>query len=136
MPRNYGPGTWITTDMIDAYERLHTEGWAHSIEIWRQDRLVGGLYGIVIGTALFGESMYSEESNASKFALVFLDALLDDGRLGLIDGQIQSAHLSAIGAQTLPRDEFTARLDQLCEPATPFKNWPANPIQVPDLLSK
>jgi len=135
-PRSYGPGTWITPDMIDAYERLHAEGWAHSIEVWRQGQLIGGLYGIAIGTALFGESMFSGETNASKYALVFLDRLLEDGRLQLVDGQLQSPHLSVLGARIMPREEFTGRLNQLCEPPTPFKNWPADPISVADLLSK
>ncbi len=133
-PRSYGPGTWITTDMIEAYERLHDEGWAHSVEVWQGDRLVGGLYGLAIGAVLFGESMYSDAPNASKYCLVLLDRLLRDGRLGLVDCQVQSSHLFSLGASTITRADFTRRLDTLCEPAVPFENWPDAPINVLELL--
>ena len=135
-PRSYGPGTWITADMIDAYRRLHDLGWAHSIEIWEDGRLAGGLYGLVIGTALFGESMYSAAPNASKYCLVLLDRLLRDGELGLVDCQIRSSHLLTLGASVLPRAEFVDRLDALCEPAARFESWPGAPIKVLELLAK
>lgn len=135
-PRSYGPGTWITPDMIDAYERLHDEGWAHSIEVWQDNRLVGGLYGLVIGAALFGESMYSDAPNASKFCLILLDRLMREGRLGLVDCQVQSSHLLALGASTIARDDFVERLDTLCEPVEPFYSWPKDPINVLELLEK
>ena len=135
-PRSYGPGTWITQDMIDAYERLHDEGWAHSIEVWQEDRLIGGLYGLAIGTALFGESMYSGAPNASKYCLVLLDRLMREGRLGLVDCQVQSSHLLKLGASTIARTEFVERLDTLCEPVAPFESWPNAPINVLELLEK
>ena len=135
-PRSYGPGTWITQDMIRAYERLHDEGWAHSIEVWQDERLVGGLYGLAIGSALFGESMYSDAPGASKFCLVLLDQLLADGRLGLVDCQVQSSHLLTLGASTIARAEFVERLDALCEPVRPFESWPNAPIKVLELLAK
>ena len=133
-PRNYGPGTWITAEMIDAYERLHDEGWAHSIEVWQGERLVGGLYGIAIGAALFGESMYSDAPNASKYCLVLLDRLLRNGDLGLVDCQVQSSHLLSLGASTISRAEFVGRLDALCRPSRPFESWPDAPINLPELL--
>ena len=135
-PRSYGPGTWITQDMVAAYERLHAEGWAHSIEVWHDDRLVGGLYGLAIGTALFGESMYSDAPNASKFCLILLDQLLRDGHLGLVDCQVQSSHLLSLGASTIPRADFVARLDTLCTPVKRFESWPDAPIKVLELLAK
>ncbi|MDJ0711936.1 MAG: leucyl/phenylalanyl-tRNA--protein transferase [Woeseiaceae bacterium] len=135
-PRRYGPGTWITRDMIEAYENLHAAGWAHSLEVWQDDRLVGGLYGLVIGSAMFGESMFSEMPNASKFCLVLLDRLLSDGRLGIVDGQVESGHLLTLGARPITRADFVQHLDRLCEPETPFKSWPDGPIKVPELLAK
>ncbi len=133
-PRRHQPGTWITNDMIDAYQRLHAEGWAHSIEIWQEGRLVGGLYGLLIGRALFGESMFSKVSNASKFALLFLNQLLEDGTLGIIDCQVRSAHLRSLGASVIPRSEFVAQLREYCDPPKAFENWPAAPIPVSELL--
>ena len=135
-PRSYGPGTWITRDMVGAYEQLHSEGWAHSIEVWQDGRLVGGLYGLAIGSALFGESMYSDAPNASKYCLALLDQFLDDGRLGLVDCQVQSSHLLSLGASTIDRADFTERLDALCEPVARFESWPKAPINVLELLEK
>ena len=132
-PRGRQFGTWITDDMVRAYERLHDEGWAHSIEIWQNGTLTGGLYGLVIGRALFGESMFSAQSNASKFALLFLDRLLDDGILGLVDCQVQSAHLVSLGASVIPRPDFVGLLDQFCDPPRAFKHWPTAPISVREL---
>ena len=133
-PRQHEQGTWITNDMILAYERLHDDGWAHSIEVWRDDRMIGGLYGLIIGRTLFGESMFSEESNASKIALLALNRMLHAGTLGMIDCQVQSSHLLSLGASVIPRSRFTKLLDSLCEPAKPFKSWPGDPIKVPELL--
>ncbi len=135
-PRSYGPGTWITRDMVAAYEQLHDEGWAHSIEVWQDERLVGGLYGLAIGSALFGESMYSDAPNASKFCLVLLDELLQEGCLGLVDCQVQSSHLLSLGASTIARADFTTRLEALCDPAVHFDSWPDAPIKVLELLAK
>jgi leucyl/phenylalanyl-tRNA--protein transferase len=133
-PRRHGPGTWITNDMRAAYERLHAEGWAHSIEVWRDNELVGGLYGLAIGRALFGESMFSGRSNASKMALLFVDRLLSAGTLGILDCQVQSRHLLTMGAVTMPRAEFVERLGDLCDPPDPFLDWPATPLRASDLL--
>ena len=132
-PRRHQEGTWITRDMLSAYERLNREGWAHSVEVWRDDRLVGGLYGLVIGRAFFGESMFSGESNASKMALLTIDRLLDDGRLGILDCQVRSSHLLSLGAATMPRTTFVTKLDELCEPPAPFQAWPEAPVRVAEL---
>lgn len=96
-------GTWITTAMQDAYILLHEMGTAHSVEVWQDDQLVGGLYGISSGKAFCGESMFSHVSNASKIALIWL---CQTGRYELIDCQIYSEHLDKLGAEILSRDLF------------------------------
>jgi leucyl/phenylalanyl-tRNA--protein transferase len=133
-PRGAQHGTWITSAMIAAYDRLHREGWAHSIEIWQQESLVGGLYGLAIGRAFFGESMFSGTANASKIALLTISKLMDANEIGILDCQIVSSHLSDLGARTIPRHEFASMLDSLCAPPVPFENWPDAPISVPELL--
>ena len=132
--RLYQQGTWITHDMIGAYQDLHHAGWAHSIEVWQDEVLIGGLYGLVIGRALFGESMFSKRSNASKIALLMLDQMLEDDTLGIIDCQVQSSHLLSMGASVIPRTRFVGLLDDLCEPPEAFKNWPIGPISACELL--
>ncbi len=133
-PRAAEQGTWITSEMIDAYERMHREGWAHSVEIWRADELVGGLYGLAIGRAFFGESMFSAEANASKVALLVLSRMLESNEFGILDCQMVSRHLLGLGAASIPREQFAAILARLCDPASRFENWPSGPIYVTDLL--
>jgi leucyl/phenylalanyl-tRNA---protein transferase len=133
-PRRYQPGTWITPDMRNAYERLHAERWAHSVEVWLDGDLVGGLYGLAIGRAFFGESMFSRRSDASKLALLLLEHLLARHSLGLLDCQVRSAHLLSLGARLIPRQDFIALLDELCAQPTPFNSWPPTPIPARDLL--
>ena len=113
-PRAGDPGTWITDEMQQAYIRLHQAGYAHSIEIWLNGKLVGGLYGIAIGKVFFGESMFSRVTDASKVAFVFLVRQLQRWQFGVIDCQIQSAHLDQFGAELIPRSEFTMLLNQFC----------------------
>ncbi|EOR92551.1 Leucyl/phenylalanyl-tRNA--protein transferase [Arcticibacter svalbardensis MN12-7] len=96
-------GTWITTDMQEAYIRLHQMGIAHSVEVWQDDQLVGGLYGISSGKAFCGESMFSNVSNASKIALIWL---CHTNLYALIDCQIYSEHLATLGAEMLRRNLF------------------------------
>jgi leucyl/phenylalanyl-tRNA--protein transferase len=132
-PRRHQQGTWITRDMISAYERLHSEGWAHSIELFDGDELAGGLYGIGIGRAFFGESMFSGRSNASKYALLYLDCMMQAGTLGVVDCQVQSSHLLALGAATIPRSDFIALLGRLCIPPDRIEFRPSDPISVSDL---
>ncbi|HEX7718563.1 MAG TPA: leucyl/phenylalanyl-tRNA--protein transferase [Woeseiaceae bacterium] len=117
-------GTWITADMIEAYITLHRLGWAHSVEIWHEHTLVGGIYGLAIGKVFFGESMFSRASDASKVALLALCRHLADHDFAVIDCQMPSPHLLSLGAELMPRDEFTALLRSACVPATHFRKWP------------
>jgi leucyl/phenylalanyl-tRNA--protein transferase len=135
-PRRYGQGTWITDDMIEAYEHLHRAGWAHSIEVWQDDALIGGLYGLIIGRAVFGESMFSLRSNASKIALLTLDRMLSDGTFGIIDCQVRSSHLLSMGASEIPRSSFIETLGGLCDTPSAFKNWPKHPIRVSEWMQE
>jgi leucyl/phenylalanyl-tRNA--protein transferase len=112
-PRDGAFGTWISPVMIAAYTRLFDAGYAHSIETWRDGRLVGGLYGVAIGRMFYGESMFSREPDASKVALVRLAQQLQRWEFGLIDCQMETPHLASMGARTLPRAAFTARLAEL-----------------------
>jgi leucyl/phenylalanyl-tRNA--protein transferase len=128
-------GTWITGDMIEAYASLHAKGWAHSVEIWRDDDLVGGLYGVAIGKAFFGESMFSQASNASKIAMWSLCELLVYHQFEILDCQVVSPHLSSLGAILMPRSEFAALLNRACDPATLFDRWPENRVPVAKLLA-
>jgi leucyl/phenylalanyl-tRNA---protein transferase len=105
-----GGGTWITDDMVDAYTRLHSMGYAHSIETWHEHRLSGGLYGVAIGGVFFGESMFARKDNASKVALVALVSKLREWKFALIDCQIPSAHLTSLGAEEIPRSRFLVEL--------------------------
>ncbi len=114
-PRNGVPGTWITRAMLEAYTELHERGFAHSIETWRDGRLVGGLYGVALGRVFFGESMFSRSPDASKVALVSLARQLVTWGYGLIDCQIYTEHLASLGAETLPREIFTRFLEQWAE---------------------
>ena len=103
-------GTWITHAMRDAYVDLHRLGFAHSIETWHEQQLVGGLYGVALGGVFFGESMFSHVSDASKVALVLGVGQLQRWGYTLIDCQLPSAHLERMGARTIPRTEYLASL--------------------------
>lgn len=105
-------GTWITGDMLNAYTRLHELGYAHSVETWQDDRLVGGLYGVAIGGAFFAESMFTRVDDASKVALVKLVTQLQAWNVRLIDCQQFSAHVSRFGAEEIPRSVFINHLTQ------------------------
>lgn len=108
--------TWITDDMIAAYVALHEAGDAHSVEVWDgSGQVVGGLYGIAIGRVFFGESMFSAARDASKVALAYLARHLDAWGFALIDCQLPSAHLSSLGAETIPRQLFSRILEQCCD---------------------
>ena len=133
-PRPSQPGTWITDDMITAFEQLHQEGWAHSIEVWENGELSGGVYGLAIGRVFFGESMFSRKPNASKMALLALMHYLQDGQFELLDCQVISSHLLSLGARLIPRTEFASALERLCDPPQRFENWPSDPIPVSELL--
>ena len=105
-PRKDGLGTWISPQIISAYSDLHKKGVTHSIEVWRDDQLVGGLYGLRMGRVFFGESMFSVESDASKTAVAALIYLAHGGAIEMIDCQVESAHLNSLGSRLLPRREF------------------------------
>ena len=105
-----GGGSWITDDMVEAYAQLHAMGYAHSIETWQENRLVGGLYGVALGGVFFGESMFARAADASKVALVALVSKLRAWGFVLIDCQIPSAHLTSLGAEDIPRRTFLAEL--------------------------
>ncbi|WP_439106913.1 leucyl/phenylalanyl-tRNA--protein transferase [Congregibacter sp.] len=122
-PREDQQGTWIDSDMIRAYSALHREGHAHSVEVWREQSLVGGLYGVAIGGVFFGESMFSRESNASKTALVALVWLLKKRGGGFIDCQIESEHLNSLGARNVSRVDFENRLQQTTSMTNCSDNW-------------
>ncbi len=110
-PRADQDGTWIMPEMIEAYCDLHKAGHAHSIEAWQDEQLVGGLYGVSVGKAFFGESMFSLSSGASKFAFMSLVKTLQKWDFQLIDCQIYTDYLASFGAQEVPREEFEQRLD-------------------------
>ncbi len=132
-PRPGQYGTWITREMIAAYARLHADGWAHSIEVWQGGALVGGLYGLAMGRVFFGESMFSGQSNASKYALYALSQYLQAHEFALIDCQVLSHHLTTLGAKLLPRADFAAILKTACETPERFGAWPADPLPVSEI---
>ena len=122
-PRSYEQSTWITDDMQEAYIDFHHAGYAHSVEVWDQDQLVGGLYGVAIGQVFFGESMFSRQSNTSKIALAALSSQLQRWEFKLIDCQQHTAHLESLGAHDISRKKFTDQLNRYC-PCQPVEaNW-------------
>jgi leucyl/phenylalanyl-tRNA--protein transferase len=109
-PREDQLGTWITNDMRQAYLKLHKLGFAKSIEVWRDEELVGGLYGIDLGHVFCGESMFSKESNTSKLAFIHLVQQLEKEKYKLIDCQVYTEHLESLGAREISREEFVELL--------------------------
>jgi len=99
-------GTWITPGLMEVYSTLHTQGHAHSVEVWEEGSLVGGLYVIDLGTVFCGESMFSKSSNASKVALIYLVKELKKNKYELIDCQVPTQHLASMGAEPISRTEF------------------------------
>ncbi|MCC7325391.1 MAG: leucyl/phenylalanyl-tRNA--protein transferase [Burkholderiales bacterium] len=116
-------GTWIMPQMVEAYCELHRLGYAHSVESFRDGRLVGGLYGLALGRMFFGESMFAAETDASKVALVQLVAHLQHLGVSMIDCQQETAHLAGFGARPIPRDRFAAHLAQLINSTDPPAVW-------------
>jgi leucyl/phenylalanyl-tRNA--protein transferase len=112
-PRPQQPTTWITDAMLVAYSRLHALGHAHSIEVYAGEELVGGIYGVAVGRMFFGESMFSARTNASKVALIALCRGLAAWNFPLLDAQVSSPHLVAMGAREMPRTRFIARVVEL-----------------------
>ncbi len=112
-PRSDAAGTWITTDMIAAYCELHRLGHAHSVETWISGELTGGLYGIALGRVFYGESMFTKMADASKIALAHLVHRLKSRQFGIIDCQMNTAHLARFGAREIPRHDFSRHLVEL-----------------------
>jgi leucyl/phenylalanyl-tRNA--protein transferase len=125
LPRRGQRGTWIVPAMRRAYSELHRLGYAHSIEAWAGERLIGGLYGISIGRAFFGESMFSLESGASKCVIAALCRRLHAWDMPLLDGQVESRHLASLGFRPVPRVEFLGVLRALTAAPRPIGNWTA-----------
>ena len=110
IPRSHETGTWILPEMIDAYQKFHRAGYAHSIEAWREDQLVGGLYGVYVNGVFSGESMFYVESNASKLCLMRMIAHLKSKGLQWLDTQMVTPVLEKLGGKYITRDEFLDRL--------------------------
>ncbi len=109
-PRHGQPGTWISHEMQQAYTRLYELGYAHSVEIWVDDKLAGGLYGVALGRVFYGESMFSCVRDASKIALAHLCRNVEQRGFAMIDCQMKTEHLASLGAREIPRREFVANL--------------------------
>lgn len=124
-PRDGQPGTWIGPEMVEAYSRLHELGFAHSVESWRDGRLAGGLYGILLGRVFFGESMFSRETDASKVALVQLVERLRTLEVRVIDCQQATRHLASLGARAIARRDFAQLLAESIQYPPTGSRWPA-----------
>ena len=120
--------TWISAEIIDAYTEMHRLGLAHSVETWRDDELVGGLYGVALGGAFFGESMFSHASDASKVALVALVERLRARGFVLLDTQYLTPHLARFGTIEIPRREYMARLAAALDRDCRFVEHPEGPL--------
>lgn len=123
IPRHGQLGTWITADMLAAYKKLHQLGYAHSVEVWDKDELVGGLYGIALGRVFFGESMFARKSNASKFGFISLVRRLKAEGFKLIDCQQETPHLASLGARSIPREDFLELLEENRQLKTQAGSW-------------
>ncbi|MFH1659179.1 MAG: leucyl/phenylalanyl-tRNA--protein transferase [Pseudomonadota bacterium] len=129
-PRAGQDGTWITPEMKEAYCRLHELGWAHSVESYEGDTLVGGLYGLAIGRMFYGESMFSHRSDASKVAFAYLVSYLVANQFGMIDCQMHTDHLASLGGREIPRDSFLARLSALTAAESARVRWSAKQLEL------
>ncbi|HTF95149.1 MAG TPA: leucyl/phenylalanyl-tRNA--protein transferase [Cellvibrio sp.] len=123
-PRTYANETWISEDIIKGYTTLHNRGYAHSVEVWQENQLVGGLYGMALGKVFFGESMFSRVDNASKFGFAHLVRQLRIWNFQLIDCQVANNHLFSLGAMEIPREEFQKMLvNFIHEPSVYSRPW-------------
>ncbi|MDR9502026.1 MAG: leucyl/phenylalanyl-tRNA--protein transferase [Desulfurivibrionaceae bacterium] len=122
-PRSDQEGTWIVPEMAAAYNRLHAEGWAHSVECWQGEELVGGLYGVSLGGFFFGESMFSTVADSSKVALAALAAQLVAWDFDLIDCQMKTPHLARLGAVEISGLDFSQRLQVSLQKKTRRGSW-------------
>ncbi|GAB3041386.1 leucyl/phenylalanyl-tRNA--protein transferase [Oleiagrimonas citrea] len=133
-PRPGQDGTWIGPAMIQAYSVLHRLGHAHSMEVWDDDALVGGVYGVAVGRLFCGESMFSAQSGGSKMALCALAALLREGGAPLLDAQVSNPHLLSLGAEEWPRKDFVARAEALASQPLTADIWRPTPPRLADDL--
>lgn len=117
------PGTWITPEMIEAYTELHRMGFAHSAEAWKGEKLAGGLYGVSLGAAFFGESMFTRMPDASKIAFVALVRQLERWGITLIDSQVYTQHIERFGAEEWPRKRYLAALAKAIQKPTRKGKW-------------
>ncbi|MEN8904324.1 MAG: leucyl/phenylalanyl-tRNA--protein transferase [Clostridiales bacterium] len=115
--------TWITDEMLIAYINLHKMGFAHSVEVWKNNKLVGGLYGVSIGKCFFGESMFSTESNSSKYALIHMAKKLDERDFLIIDCQQETEHLRTLGSESIPREAFLNIIKEGTNASSFASNW-------------
>ncbi len=123
IPRPGQDGTWLHAEMQNAYHALHLQGYAHSVETYIDNELVGGLYGIALGKAFFGESMFAYRPNASKIALAALRAVLGAKSYDFIDCQVETEHLVRMGASSIPRDRFLTELNQALDKKESVGSW-------------
>lgn len=123
MRREGQRGTWITDEMLEAYCYLHELGYAHSVEVWKDNMLVGGLYGVSLGSIFFGESMFSKVSNASKTGFITLVWELQQRNFSLIDSQVHTPHLESMGAEEIPRKTYMQLLKQALKSPTHQGKW-------------
>ena len=119
--------TWISAEIKSLYSQLHQMGFAHSIEVWRDDDLIGGVYGVTLGSAFFGESMFSGATNGSKIALVYLMAILVKSGFKLFDTQFITDHLASLGAIEIPKKDYKQRLSKALMSRSDFTN-----VEIPD----
>lgn len=124
-PRLDDGGTWLTPRMKNAYLALHRQGFAHSIEVWMDGALAGGIYGVAVGRMFFGESMFSRRTGGSKIAMAYLAAQLDRWTFPLIDCQLETEHLLSLGATAMPRRRFVAEVVRLV--LEPPPRWTLDP---------
>lgn len=122
-PRPGQDGTWIADEMIDAYCRLHELGWAHSVEVYDSEKLVGGLYGLQIGKMFYGESMFSHRTDTSKIAFAHLISTLQANGVAMIDCQMRTEHLSSLGGREIARSDFLTRLSHLTQAESSRPKW-------------
>ena len=122
-PRPGQEGTWITAEMIDAYIRLHDQGYAHSVEVFGEGGLVGGLYGVSLGRAFFGESMFHLERDASKIAFHYLVDFTKRNDFDLIDAQQSTRHMKSLGAEEVSRENFLVLLEESLQKSTLRGKW-------------
>ena len=118
-----GEETWILQEMKEAYIELHRRGYAHSVECWDNDTLVGGLYGLALDRVFFGESMFSTVTNSSKFALIHLVKIIKEHGIELIDCQMTTEHLLSLGAEEISGEDFHQKISQLIQNTDPQNRW-------------